>query len=379
LVDLQYWNNIGGAHANANLAVVSRASDSIDVFVVQDVPGPFRVGRNWWNGSAWQGWEDLGSPPAGLNLAYSPAAIARPGNQLDVFVVSLAFVLYGNHWEGSGWSGWQTVGALIPGAKGLSVVCPLVASNVALFVRGGDGAVYCKFLADSDSASGIPWKNLGGNATAGPLTAVSWGLGRLGLFAAEGGNGPIFYKSYDPQLGADGWLPSLTGWDSLGGVVTSPFNLKAVSPSPNRLDVFFSGEDEQGSGVFHKWGDGSQWGDEWEHLWGPGISHLQAVTWGADRIDLFCRGGSGGSNPKSVYHRSWDGAAWSPAPDAEWEDIVGEFYVGNGPGVASWGPNRLDVFMVADPATDGDANVWQRWWNGTAWGPTKLIVSRPRA
>jgi hypothetical protein len=55
--------------------------------------------------------------------------------------------------------------------------------------------------------------------------------------------------------------------------------------------------------------------------------------------------------------------------------IVGEFYVAHGPGVVSWGPNRLDVFMVADE-TDGDTNVWHRWWNGTAWKPIKLLMLR---
>jgi hypothetical protein len=374
-VDTVFWSNIGGAHANANLAVVSRAPDNLDVFVVQ--VGPFRVGHNSWNGSAWQGWEDLGAPPDGLHLGYSPAAIAL-ANQLDVFVISLAFVLYRNHWKGSsGWSDWQTVGTLTPGAMGLPAVCPLVGANTALFVRGGDGAAYCKFL--TPSGSGGPWQNLGGNITTGlPLTAVSWGLGRVGLFTAEEGDSPVLYKSYDPQLGANGWLPSPTEWDSLGGVVQTPYNLKAVSSSPDRLDVFFLGQDEQGSqqgpGVFHKWGDGSQWSNEWEYLWGPGVTHLEAVTWGPDRIDLFCRGG--GSSAKSVYHRSWDGAMWSPAPDAEWEDIVGEFDVTHGPGVVSWGPNRLDVFMVAADESDGDTNVWHRWWNGTEWKPFKVLVPR---
>ena len=69
-----------------------------------------------------------------------------------------------------------------------------------------------------------------------------------------------------------------------------------------------------------------------------------------------------------MYHRSLSGDIWAPGPEAAWEGITGDFYLKHPP-AASWGPNRLDVFMAADPDVDGDANVWHRWWDGTAWNP----------
>jgi hypothetical protein len=33
--------------------------------------------------------------------------------------------------------------------------------------------------------------------------------------------------------------------------------------------------------------------------------------------------------------------------------------------VTSWGPDRLDVFVVG---TDG--GMYHKWWDGTAWGPS---------
>jgi hypothetical protein len=39
----------------------------------------------------------------------------------------------------------------------------------------------------------------------------------------------------------------------------------------------------------------------------------------------------------------------------------------------AWDPNRLDVFIATDQATDGDANVYHRWWNGE-WKPSPIVL-----
>ena len=35
------------------------------------------------------------------------------------------------------------------------------------------------------------------------------------------------------------------------------------------------------------------------------------------------------------------------------------------PRVCSWGPNRLDVFVVGT-----DSALYHKWWDGSAWGPS---------
>jgi len=118
--------------------------------------------------------------------------------------------------------------------------------------------------------------------------------------------------------------------------------------------------------VLHRHRTNSQWSG-WEQLWGPGVTNLRAVSWGSDRIDLFARGGGFVGN--AVYHRSFSGGIWSPGPEAEWVNITGEFIAGFPPAAVSWGPNRLDVFMVGDIGVANTDNVWHRSWTGREWNP----------
>ncbi|HET8839844.1 MAG TPA: hypothetical protein VFN35_00195 [Ktedonobacteraceae bacterium] len=60
----------------------------------------------------------------------------------------------------------------------------------------------------------------------------------------------MYHKWWD----GSNWGPSPTGWEALGGILSSPPN--AVSLGPNRLDSFGLGTDHQ---MYHKWWDGSNW------------------------------------------------------------------------------------------------------------------------
>jgi len=85
LVDLIFWQSIGGASSDPHVAVASRAPNSFDVLQVRMGSGQHRVWRKWWNGSAWQAWEDLGNLDpvnAFLSQAQSPAVITRGANLL---------------------------------------------------------------------------------------------------------------------------------------------------------------------------------------------------------------------------------------------------------------------------------------------------------
>ena len=53
-------------------------------------------------------------------------------------------------------------------------------------------------------------------------------------------------------MGRQAWGPSVTDWESLGGVLTS--EPVAVAWGENRLDVFVRGTD---NALWHKWWDGT--------------------------------------------------------------------------------------------------------------------------
>src|SRR5262249_56052520 len=81
------------------------------------------------------------------------------------------------------------------------------------------------------------WESLGGVLTSGPAVC-SWSSGRLDVFV-RGTDNALWHKWF-----SNGW----SGWESLGGVLTS--DPAAVSWGPNRIDVFVRGTD---NALWHKW------------------------------------------------------------------------------------------------------------------------------
>jgi hypothetical protein len=92
---------------------------------------------------------------------------------------------------------------------------------------------------------GAGWEDLGGAIT-GPLSAVSWAANRLDIFGV-GAGGHVQHMWYDPTLPhtVHGWG---AGWEDLGGAITGP--LSAVSWAANRLDIFGV---TAGHTVQHQW------------------------------------------------------------------------------------------------------------------------------
>src|SRR5215211_260029 len=155
--------------------------------------------------------------------------------------------------------------------------------------------------------------------------------------------------------------------------MSSNANPIVVSWAPDRLDIFVRGAN---SGMFHKSWNGQTWlpsPTAWDALGeefsGPFLRTTSAVaSWGPNRVDVF-----GFGLNREMLHRYWENGAWLHDPD--WEDLGGEFT--SPPAVASWGPNRLDVFgLGTDHAmyhkgrnTVGWAQVWEplggnfsSWW-----------------
>lgn len=81
------------------------------------------------------------------------------------------------------------------------------------------------------------------------------------------------------------------------------------------------------------------------------------VSWGPNRLDAFVIG-----TDKALYHKWWNGSAWGPSLTG-YENLGGTII--SAPEVVSWGPNRLDVFVVGT-----NSALFHKYWNGSAWGPS---------
>jgi hypothetical protein len=94
----------------------------------------------------------------------------------------------------------------------------------------------------------------------------------------------------------------------------------------------------------HMWWNGS-WGG-WQDLGGTLTSAPAVASWGPNRLDVFVRGQDDG-----LWHKSWNGTKWS-----DWDQpITGKFQ--GAPAAVSWGPDRIDVFVRGM-----DNHVGHAWW-----------------
>jgi murein DD-endopeptidase MepM/ murein hydrolase activator NlpD len=90
----------------------------------------------------------------------------------------------------------------------------------------------------------------------------------------------------------------------------------------------------------------------WSSLGGTLSSGPGAASWGLARTDVFVRGSGG-----RLLHKWWDSGRWFG-----FESLGGVIATGSGPAAVSWGTNRIDVFVQGS-----DDGLWHRWWNGAIW------------
>lgn len=86
----------------------------------------------------------------------------------------------------------------------------------------------------------------------------------------------------------------------------------------------------------------------WESLGGVLTSAPDVASWGPNRLDVFARG-----TDNALYHRWWDGSAWRG-----WESLGG--VLTSDPSAVSWGNGRVDVF-----ARGTDNALYHRFYQGS--------------
>ena len=118
---------------------------------------------------------------------------------------------------------------------------------------------------------------------------------------------------------------------------------------PASTEPPLSGGPAVGHALRHVAWDGAHWSG-WDNRSGILTSPPAVASWGPNRLDVFVSG-----TDRALWHQAWDGAHWSA-----WESRGGALT--SPPAVASWGPNRLDVFVVGT-----DLALWHQAWDGSHW------------
>ncbi|KAI9805896.1 MAG: hypothetical protein M1825_000510 [Sarcosagium campestre] len=198
----------------------------------------------------------------GGNLTSSPAAITWGPNRLDIFALSQENSLVQQTFDGA--NGW------------------------------------------------LPWVDLGGNWTSYTPTAVTWAIGRLDVFVVNPINNALYhrYAEKDGEWTSPGGYTSekLNSFERLGGILTS--RPAAVSWGTGRLDVFARGGDG-GLWTTNYTLTTDEWSD-WAMLGSDIIGEPDAVSWGPERIDVFAWGAD-----FSILHKKYHNGTWTPAEGFE--------------------------------------------------------------
>lgn len=93
-----------------------------------------------------------------------------------------------------------------------------------------------------------------------------------------------------------------------------------------------------------------QWVGFGEDLQGILKGAPAVASWGPDRLDVFVRG-----TDDALWHNAWNGSNWSG-----WGSLDG--ILSSSPAAVSWGPNRIDVFALGTTR-----HLWQMTWDISNW------------
>ena len=351
---------------------VSWGANRIDTFVVGT---DHQLYQKVWDVNKWApsvtGYAPLGGS---IRVGSIPAVTSWGANRLDIVVVGSDRKLYHKAWDGAHWqpsqSGWDPLGGAIRDGSSASVTS-WGPNRLDIVVVSDDRQLYHKAW---DGGRWLPsptgFEPLGGQVRDGSSPSIkAWGTDRLDIVIVAD-DGQVHHKAWT----GNGWQPSLTTFESLGGSVSAGSSPSMVSRGPNRLDIFTIGSE----GLDHKAFEG-RWlpsPTEFEHLGGvvsAGTSP-SAVSWGGNRVSVFVVG-----TDQVLYHKEWDGSRW-------WEyENLGVSLPGNrsfsvakgsSPDAVSWGPGRMDLFAVgADGAMYHKARNSFQWLTDVKFAPAHVSGS----
>ncbi|KAL9131701.1 MAG: hypothetical protein Q9217_000442 [Psora testacea] len=329
------------ADFTTTLSSISWSPNRLDVFGLT----ANNLTHKYWDGYQW-GPTASTLETLGNGLASPPVALTWGPNRLDVFGLDDHNVIKHQYYDGTAWqpsaSELENLGGECRAHYPISAVT-WGEGRLDVFCTGPDRALMHQYFDGSQwqPATGS-LEYLGGGLTSGP-SAVSWGRDRLDVFAVE-------YTGYLVHLYWDG--SGWSSWERFSGpqFYDAP---TVTSWGENRLDIYGVGVDNT---LYHKYWDGSQW-SEWEDLGGSLQGSVGASSWSANRIDIVGLGTDG-----AYFYKYYNGESWQPDVKG-WYPKGGSFK--SSPSLVSWEENRLDIFGVGSV----DEALTHQTWYGTGWYP----------
>lgn len=218
--DLSAWQRLDGIFTSAP-AAIAWGANRLDVFGVgmdHAMYSKKRVGGGAWTPE----WQRLGGT---FTSTVSP--VSRGQNRLDIFARGEDFTLRGNHTDGGAWFGWQNHGGSLASPP---VAISWGADRLDIFAIFNDGTLRHRWW---DGQVWNEWEVLPGSGVyTGEPAAVSWSAGRMDVFAV----GAADRRLYHSWFSNDTWSrPELLGLGTQEKLIGSA---SAISPAPNRLEVF---------------------------------------------------------------------------------------------------------------------------------------------
>jgi hypothetical protein len=235
--------------ANQRLAVVSRAKNNIDLFVIGDDD---RVWSTFWNEHGWNAdWFPLPGQARFNHLTQQVAVVARTPNNLDLFVIGNDSHVWSTFFPVPGTGTWSPDWFPLPGRAAFDqkqrlAVVSRAKDNLDLFVVGNDDHVWSTFWPVPGTVKwSADWFPLPGQARFNHLTqqvvAAARTAANLDLFVI--GNDDHVWSTFWPIAGTSNWNAE---WFALPGQAVFDRDnqrLAVVSRTPLYFDLFVIGND----------------------------------------------------------------------------------------------------------------------------------------
>lgn len=199
------WETLGGQIVGAP-TVSSWQQGRMDIFVQGTSASGPNMFHKWLSNFKWFDWEQ--TPVGNNHITSAPTAVSWASGRIDVFARGESGELLHCWFDGS-WHNWESLGGQIVGAPTVTSWSP---GRLDIFAQGVNGSgpnMYHKWWSDNR------WFNwelapVGNSRISGAPTAVSWGSGRIDIFArGEGGD------QLHSWFSGGNWA----SWESLGGVI----------------------------------------------------------------------------------------------------------------------------------------------------------------
>jgi hypothetical protein len=338
------WTSMGRT-STVDPVVVSSEAGRFDVFARGD------DGHLWqgtFSGGSFQGWTAVSLPTSGPNpllhdpVAARPFAVVSSGpGHLDLFARRLSDGELLHLWCDPTVTPtfWRQEAILHVASAPLSLMAsdPVAtvwpgANRFDVFYRGQDNLIYTATSKTPPDGTAGPLTQVSTTPILDGISAVSWGTGRIDLFARLSPGRQLAHWTFT-QNATPPWSMEQLG----GGLNSDP---AAVSWGPGRIDVF---QEALVNILGQRTFDGS-----WQSkVVGLGVmqhaGHVHAWSWGRGRLDVMVRGWD-----NILWHQWFDGQSWHG-----WQ-ALGDSLLGE-PAVVSWAPGYLDVFALRF-----DRTIWHR-------------------